>query len=147
MSFRAASTMRNLLCFGKHQAAISTCKLPRAPAECLGRPPLTASNDSRAYRTFAPTLVLLTICVLINYVDRGTLSIAAPVVQTELGLSASRLGILLGAFFYSYTAMQFVSGWLVDRFEVNYVIAARYFLMTLSTAVTGLVRGFAMLLA
>jgi MFS family permease len=108
---------------------------------------LTADNDSRAHRAFAPSLALLTICVLINYVDRGNLSIAAPVVQSELGLSASRLGILLGAFFYSYTAMQFVSGWLVDRFEVTYVIAAGYFLWTLSTAVTGLVRGFAMLLA
>jgi MFS family permease len=97
-------------------------------------------------RSFAPALALLSICVLINYVDRGNLSIAGPVVQNEFGLSASRLGMLFGAFFYSYTAMQFVSGWLVDRFEVTYVIAAGYFLWTLSTAATGFVHGFAMLL-
>jgi MFS transporter, ACS family, D-galactonate transporter len=106
----------------------------------------SAGNHSRATRSFAPPLVLLAVCVLMNYVDRGNLSIAAPVVQKELGLSSSQLGILLGAFFYSYTAMQFVSGWLVDRFEVTYVIAAGYALWTFSTGVTGLLHGFAMLL-
>ncbi len=78
--------------------------------------------------------------------DRGNLSVAAPVLTTELHLSPSQLGLLLAAFFWSYTAMQFVSGWLVDRFEVNFVIAAGYFLWTFSTAATGLVHGFAMLL-
>ena len=108
---------------------------------------MTAGNHPRAYRSFAPALVLLALCVLINYVDRGNLSIAAPAVQAEFKLSARQLGILLGAFFYTYMAMQFVVGWLVDRFEVDYVIAAGYFLWTFSTAATGLVRGFAMLLA
>jgi len=62
-------------------------------------------------------------------------------------MSASQLGILLSAFFWSYTAMQFVSGWLVDRFNVNLVIAAGYLLWTLATATTGIVRGFTILLA
>ena len=69
-----------------------------------------AGNQSRVQRSFAPALALLAICVLINYVDRGNLSIAAPVVQTEFGLSPKQLGILLGAFFYTYMAMQFVVG-------------------------------------
>ena len=72
-------------------------------------------DDSHSLRAFAPVLVLLAICLLINYVDRGNLSIAAPVLKDELGISASQLGILLAAFFWSYTAMQFVVGWLVDR--------------------------------
>jgi MFS transporter, ACS family, D-galactonate transporter len=109
-------------------------------------PPVTAANESRVRRSFAPALTLLAICVLINYVDRGNLSIAAPVLTKELDISPKELGILLGAFFWSYTAMQFVSGWLVDRFEVAYVIAAGYFLWTFSTAVTGIVHGFVMLL-
>jgi MFS transporter, ACS family, D-galactonate transporter len=105
-----------------------------------------AGTDSPKSRAFAPALLLLAVCVLINYVDRGNLSIAAPVLQKELDLSASQLGLLLGAFFWSYTAMQFVSGWLVDRFEVTYVIAAGYFLWTFSTAATAVVHGFVMLL-
>ena len=43
--------------------------------------------------------------------------------------------------------MQFVSGWFVDRFDANRVIAVGYLLWSLATAATGLVRGFAMLLA
>jgi MFS transporter, ACS family, D-galactonate transporter len=42
--------------------------------------------------------------------------------------------------------MQFVSGWLVDRFDVNIVIAAGYLLWSLATATTGIVQGFTILL-
>ena len=91
--------------------------------------------------------MLLAICVLISYVDRGILSIAAPRLQDELALSTSQLGILLAAFFWSYTAMQFVSGWLLDRINVNLFIAAGFFLWSLATAGTGLVHGFVLLLA
>src|SRR6266404_6776445 len=104
------------------------------------------TDDARSLGTFTPVLALLAICLLINYVDRGNLSIAAPLLQDELGISASQLGILLAAFFWTYTAMQFVSGWLVDRFDVNWVIAAGYLLWSLATATTGFVRGFAILL-
>jgi MFS family permease len=104
-------------------------------------------DDSHRARVFAPVLVLLAISLLINYVDRGNLSIAAPLLKGELGISASQLGILLAAFFWSYTAMQFAVGWLVDRFDVNWVVAAGYLLWSLATATTGIVRGFTMLLA
>jgi MFS transporter, ACS family, D-galactonate transporter len=103
-------------------------------------------DDSQSLRAFTPVLVLLAICIVINYVDRGNLSIAAPLLKDELGISASQLGILLAAFFWTYTAMQFVSGWLVDRFDVNWVIAAGYLLWSLATATTGVVRGFTILL-
>ena len=104
-------------------------------------------DKSRELRAFAPALVLLAICALINYVDRGNLSIAAPLLKDELHISVTQLGILLSAFFWTYTAMQFVSGWLVDRFEVNWVMAAGFLLWSLTTAATGFVRGLTMLLA
>ena len=104
------------------------------------------ADDSQRWRAFTPALILLVICFLINYVDRGNLSIAAPLLKDELGISASQLGILLAAFFWTYTAMQFVSGWLVDRFDVNLVIAAGYLLWSLATATTGVARGFTILL-
>ena len=102
-------------------------------------------QPSRAAASFAPALVLLVTCVFINYIDRSNLSLAAPLLQTELRLSARQLGALLAAFFWTYTAMQFVSGWLVDRFEVNFVLAAGFLLWSLATAGTGIVSGFALL--
>lgn len=101
---------------------------------------------ARKQPSFAVPLLLLVLSVFINYIDRGNLSIAAPLLKTELGISASQLGILLAAFFWTYTIMQFVCGWLVDRFDVNRVLAVGYLLWSMATAATGLVHGFAMLL-
>jgi sugar phosphate permease len=106
-----------------------------------------AGHESRSLGAFAPALFLLAICVFINYIDRGNLSIAAPLLKIELRLSPSQLGILFAAFFTTYTAMQFVMGWLVDQFDVNRILAAGFLLWSLATATTGVVRGFAVLLS
>ena len=95
----------------------------------------------------APWLALLTLSILINFIDRSNLSLAAPLLKSELHISPWQIGILFSAFFWTYTALQFVMGWLVDRFEVNLVIAAGFLVWSLATAATGLVGGFAMLLA
>jgi MFS family permease len=104
------------------------------------------NNDSRSLRAFAPALVLLAISFVINYVDRGNVSIAGPLLKVEFHLSPFQLGILFATFFTSYTAMQFVIGWLVDRFDVNRILAAGFLLWSLATVTTGLVRGFVLLL-
>ena len=41
--------------------------------------------------------VLLALSVVINYIDRSNLAIAAPLIREEIGLSASQLGLLLSA--------------------------------------------------
>ena len=102
--------------------------------------------ESRKVSPFALPLVLLALSVLINYIDRGNVSIAAPLLKDELGISASQLGILLSAFFWTYTAMLFACAWFIDRFDINRVLAAGYLVWSLATAATGIVQGFAMLL-
>lgn len=92
-------------------------------------------------------VVLLAISSFINYVDRGNLSIAAPLLKDELGISAARLGVLLSAFFWTYACAQLFSGWLVDRVNVNWVFAAGFILWSTATAMTGAVHVFAALLA
>jgi MFS family permease len=89
---------------------------------------------------------LLAISVFINYVDRGNLSIAAPLLKDELGISASQLGVLLSAFFWTYALLQLFSGWLVDRLNVNWVFAGGFFLWSAATAATGIVQTFSVLL-
>ena len=91
-------------------------------------------------------LVLLAVSVFINYVDRGSLSIAAPLLKDELGISASQLGVLLSAFFWTYACMQLFSGWLVDRLNVNWVFAGGFLLWSAATAATGLIHTFSVLL-
>ena len=98
------------------------------------------------FRNFALPVFLIALACLINYVDRGNLSIAALTVQGELHITATQLGILLSAFFYTYTAFIFISGWLADRFNANWIFVIGFTLWSLATAATGLVHGFAMLL-
>ena len=86
---------------------------------------------------------LLALSVFINFIDRSNLSIAAPLLKDELGLSASQLGTLLSAFFWTYGCMQIPAGWLVDRFDVKWVFAAGFFVWSAATAVTGILHGFA----
>src|SRR5450432_231314 len=90
-------------------------------------------------------LGLLVFSVFINYVDRGNLSIAAPMIKDELRISASQLGLLLSAFFWTYGTSQILAGWLVDRFDVNWVLAAGFFLWSAATGITGILHGFAAL--
>jgi MFS transporter, ACS family, D-galactonate transporter len=115
-------------------------------ASCL----VTAANPEIVPRTskrpMLVGLVLLVVSVFINYVDRGNLSIAAPLLKNELGISASQLGILLSSFFWTYTACLFLCGWFVDRVDVTLVLASGLLLWSVATAATGTVRGFAMLL-
>ena len=107
-------------------------------------PPLT--ERPKLSFDLARVAVLLSVSVLINYVDRGTLSIAAPVLKEDLHLSSSQLGILLSSFFWTYAAFQIVSGWLLDYVEVNWLLAAGVLLWSAATVSTGLVHGFALLL-
>ncbi len=108
-------------------------------------PTSTAVKPQRLANRLLVVLVLLGISVFINYVDRGNLSIAAPLLKDELSISASQLGFLLSAFFWTYACLQPITGWLVDRFNVNWVIAGGFFLWSAATAATGLARTFAML--
>jgi MFS family permease len=91
-------------------------------------------------------LLLLVISVCINYIDRVNLSIAAPVLTTELKLSASQMGMLLSAFFWSYAAFLVIAGWLVDRFPVKWVFAIGFFVWSGATAAAGFATGFTALL-
>jgi MFS family permease len=88
-------------------------------------------------------VVLLSLALLINYVDRGTLSTAAPLIQSELQLTHAQLGWVLSAFFWTYVIAQPVMGALADRLGAARVLAAGFTLWSLSTVFTGLSRGVA----
>ena len=91
-------------------------------------------------------VLLLGIAVFFNYVDRGAIGIAAPLMTSELKLNPKAFGLVLSAFFWVYAPAQLVVGWLVDRFSVYRLIALGVLLWAVSTLLMGLVGGFASLL-
>lgn len=103
-----------------------------------------ASSKVAARARWGIALLVLSVCI--NYIDRGNLSVAAPVLAPELSLNASKLGVLFSAFFATYSVFQIVSGWLVDRYNVNWVYAGGFLVWSAATLLTGFCSGFAMLL-
>jgi MFS family permease len=91
-------------------------------------------------------VLLLATAVFINYVDRGNLATASPLLKDELGLSNSQIGILLSAFFWSYAPFQPIAGWLAQRFDVRHVLAAGLAVWAAATVLTGIAETFALLL-
>ena len=91
-------------------------------------------------------VVLLGVAVFLNYVDRGAIGIAAPLMTTELKLDPEAFGLVLSAFFWVYAPVQLFVGWLCDRFSVYRLMAAGVLLWAAATFATGFVGGFASLM-
>ena len=92
-------------------------------------------------------MALLCLALLINYVDRGSISTAAPLLQKQLGLTPSQLGWVLSAFFWAYVPSQPLMGWLADRLGAARVLAAGFALWSVATFLTGLSQGVVGLVA
>jgi ACS family D-galactonate transporter-like MFS transporter len=99
-----------------------------------------ASPSLGAVRFLVLGLVAAT--VLINYLDRAVLGIAAPAIQTEFALSPVLIGVVFSAFSWSYFAAQIPSGILLDRFGVRLVYRLALIGWSLATLLHGLARGF-----
>ena len=91
-------------------------------------------------------VMLLGAAVFLNYVDRGAIAVAAPLMKGELGLSATEFGTAVSAFFWIYAPVQLVVGWLCDRFSVYRLIALGVIVWAASTLLMAFVGGFFSLL-
>ena len=99
----------------------------------------------RAQSQFPVSLVaLLAVALLINYVDRGILSTAAPQIERELSLrQVSWAGCCRRSFSRTYVSCQPLMGWFADHFGPARVLAAGFVLWSVSTSLTGLAAGIA----
>jgi len=90
-------------------------------------------------------VLLLGTAIFLNYVDRGSLAVAAPLMKGDLGLSNEAYGWAVSAFFWVYAPVQLFAGWLCDRFSVYRLLALGILLWAASTLLMGFVAGFASL--
>jgi MFS family permease len=106
----------------------------------------TIANNGAVRLAGNGLILLLGAGVFLNYVDRGAIAVAAPLMKSELGLSATAFGIAVSAFFWIYAPVQLFAGWLCDRVSVYKLMAGGIVLWAGSTLLMGLVGGFASLL-
>lgn len=83
-------------------------------------------------------LAMLFVVTTMNYVDRATLSMAAPAMRKDLGLDAVSMGYAFSAFGWSYTALQIPGGWMLDRYGSRLVYGVGLFLWSLFTFFQGM---------
>jgi MFS family permease len=95
----------------------------------------------------ARIVLLVTVAVFINYIDRGNLATTATRIQDDLHLNATQLGLLLSAFYWSYVPFMLATGWLADRFGAKVVLGSGLAVWAIATMSTGFATGFAGLLA
>ena len=91
-------------------------------------------------------LSLLVISICINYIDRGSTSVAGQYLEREFSLDSQHRGYVYSAVFWTYAAFQIVAGWLVDRFNVNRVLAGGFLIWSTAMLFTGAASGFVMLI-
>ncbi|HTX38564.1 MAG TPA: MFS transporter [Bryobacteraceae bacterium] len=109
--------------------------------------PTALTGTPRPTRTRFVVLTLLFVSVVINYLDRANLSIAAPLLGKELGIDSIRMGLVFSAFGWSYVFCQVPGGWLVDRIAPRKLYGVLIALWSVATGLLGFSAGLAMLFA
>lgn len=107
----------------------------------------SAAADPAAQPSRPWTIVgLLAAVLFINYVDRGALPTAAPLIEGDLGFSPTQLGYLFSAFYWSYALLQIPIGVLAERVGAQRVLAAGLTLWACATLLMGFAHQFTSLL-
>ena len=92
-------------------------------------------------------MLMLFVSVVITYLDRSNLSIAAPAMRAELGIDTVHMGWILSAFGWTYAFCQIPGGWLVDRVAPRFFYPAILILWSVATVTMGLAGSVAALIA
>jgi ACS family hexuronate transporter-like MFS transporter len=82
------------------------------------------------------------LATVLNYMDRQTLGIVAPLLQREFQLDNGQLGLLFSAFYVSYGIAVALIGEVIDRISIRVAFAAVVAWWSLATGLTALSRTF-----
>jgi MFS family permease len=96
---------------------------------------------------FVALIAVASAAIFLNYVDRGAIGISAPLMMSDLHLSATRFGIAVSAFFWVYAPIQLLIGRLCDRLPVYRIFGAGVALWAASTFLTSFAGGLVSLVA
>lgn len=104
----------------------------------------TAANYSGKRKAFV--LVMLLVSWILANADRMAMSISIIPISKDFNLDAQSAGLLLSAFYVSYSLMQLVAGRLSDRFGSRAVLLFSVACWSVFTGLTGLASTFASLI-
>ena len=82
----------------------------------------------------------------LTYMDKNMIAAAIIPIEGELGLNASKSGLLMSMFFIGYTLMQFPSGWLSDKIGPKKVLLISIGTILIATIFFGFVSTLVLLM-
>ena len=103
------------------------------------------TTTQRVTRTRFLVVFMLFITVVINYLDRANMAVAAPALRQSFGLDPHQLGFVLSAFGWSYVLFQIPGGLLVDRVNPRIFYPFLIALWSLTTLLVGFSLGITLL--
>lgn len=103
------------------------------------------NSDVKPTKIRYQVLLLIFVNVVINYMDRSNLAVAASEIDKEFKLTPVQLGLIFSAFSWTYLAFQIPGGILVNRFSPRILYAFSLIAWSLATIVQGFAKGFATL--
>jgi len=71
-------------------------------------------------------LLLLTLALLISYIDRGNMATAETLLSGQLQLSPKQMGVLLSSFYFTYVLAMIPAGYLAERYGAKSILAAGF---------------------
>jgi D-galactonate transporter len=86
-------------------------------------------------------VLMLFLAGIVNYLDRSALSVAAPLVTQDLGLTPADLGLVFSSFFVGYALFNFIGGWASDKLGGKRVFTLAMGVWSAFCAMTAVVSG------
>jgi MFS family permease len=100
----------------------------------------------QATRARYAVLSFVFLAAFITYLDRVCMSVAAPAMQSELGLSQLQMGWVFTVFYIAYGVFEMPTAWLGDRWGQRLMLVRIVGCWSLFTILTGMARSFGVLL-
>jgi ACS family D-galactonate transporter-like MFS transporter len=97
-----------------------------------------AAAGTRATKGRYAILALIAIATMINYLDRTLISVAAPLMSTDLMIGPAVMGLVLSAFSWTYALAQIPGGALLDKFGTRVTYTVSLVLWSIFTGLQGL---------
>jgi sugar phosphate permease len=92
-------------------------------------------------------LFMIAMMALITFMDRTNISIAAPRMSKDFGLSKTQMGFVFSAFAWAYSLGQLPGGWITDKLGSRKVLTLVVLFWSLMTMATAHALGFISLVA
>lgn len=107
---------------------------------------MNSLNITQPTRKRYNILTLIFMTVVINYMDRSNISVAASALSDELGLTTVQMGLVFSAFAWTYSSLQIPGGIVVDYIKPRVLYPFMLVFWSIATIIQGFVNSLGALI-